>query len=150
MSHEPDRGRLRALTTYLLSSVVLHLIWEVLQLPLYTIWRTGTPREIAFAIAHCTVGDVMIAALTLSAAILIVGRRSWPTDNYAAVAVCAIAFGICYTAFSEWLNLSRNNWAYSEFMPVIPGLGVGLSPLLQWLIVPAIAAWCAVPKTRHE
>src|SRR5215467_10683065 len=31
-----------------------HFFWEVAQLPLYTLWRTGTPREIAFALFHCT------------------------------------------------------------------------------------------------
>ena len=143
ISNRTNCYRRVALTRYLLASAVLHLIWEVVQLPLYTIWRTGTPREIWFAIAHCTVGDVMIAALSLIAAIVIAGRRRWPTENYAAVAACAIAFGIGYTAFSEWLNLSRGNWAYTELMPVIPGPGVGLSPLMQWLIVPGLAFWWA-------
>ena len=137
-----------ALTRYLLASVVLHLVWEVVQLPLYTIWRTGTPREIAFAIAHCTVGDVMIAALSLGAAIVIAGRRTWPTKNYAAVAACAIVLGVSYTAFSEWLNLSRSNWAYTELMPVIQG--VGLSPLLQWVIVPGLAFLCVHSKTTSS
>ena len=40
---------------------VLNLVWEVTQLPLYTIFSWGTPREIVFALAHCTVGDVLIA-----------------------------------------------------------------------------------------
>ena len=139
ISNRPDCDWRVALTRYLLASATLHLIWEVVQLPLYTIWRTGTAREVWFAIAHCTAGDVMIAALTLIAAIVLVGRRKWPTGNYTVVAACAIAFGIGYTAFSEWLNLSRSNWAYSELMPIIPVLGVGLSPLLQWLVVPALA-----------
>ena len=43
-------GWLRALRIYLSTAATLHLAWEVLQLPLYTIWRTGDLREIAFAI----------------------------------------------------------------------------------------------------
>jgi hypothetical protein len=33
------------------------------------------------------------------------------------------------------------SWAYSDWMPVIPiaGLSIGLSPLLQWIVVPAAA-----------
>jgi hypothetical protein len=135
-ANRPDCGWLVALNRYLLASIVLHLTWEVIQLPLYTLWRTGAARDIAFAIAHCTAGDVLIAELTLIAAIAFVGRPKWPVENFAPVAAWAIVFGISYTVFSEWVNLSRGNWAYSELMPVIPGLGVGLSPLMQWLIVP--------------
>jgi hypothetical protein len=46
--------------------------------------------------------------------------------------------GLVYTVFSEWLNVSvRGSWAYASAMPVVPILGTGLSPVLQWLVVPA-------------
>ncbi len=46
--------------------------------------------------------------------------------------------GVVYTAFSEWLNLVvRQSWAYSPLMPVIGG--IGLTPLLQWLVIPPLA-----------
>ena len=35
-------------------------------------------------------------------------------------------------------------------MPVIPPLGTGLSPLLQWLIVPGIGLLYAGRKSRPE
>jgi hypothetical protein len=42
--------------------------------------------------------------------------------------------------FSEWLNAQlRQNWSYTEAMPVLLPLGTGLTPFLQWLIVPGIA-----------
>src|SRR5205807_9351338 len=53
-----------------------------------------------------------------------------------------LILGVAYTAFSEWLNIVvRQSWAYSERMPLIPlfGFRIGLSPLLQWIIVPATA-----------
>jgi hypothetical protein len=39
---------LQALRAYLASSLSLHLVWEVAQLPLYTIWTTGTFRKKLF------------------------------------------------------------------------------------------------------
>jgi hypothetical protein len=52
----------------------------------------------------------------------------------------AILLGLCYTVFSEWLNTQvRQSWSYTEAMPLVPPLGTGLAPLLQWLIVPGIA-----------
>ena len=41
---------------YLTPAGAGHLLWEAAQLPLYTIWWTGTRREIRFAVIHCT-GD---------------------------------------------------------------------------------------------
>ena len=52
----------------------------------------------------------------------------------------AIVLGIAYTNLSEWLNVQiLRRWSYTAAMPVLPLVGTGLTPLLQWLIVPGIA-----------
>src|SRR3546814_8883510 len=43
---------LSVLRRYLAVIAVGNLAWEFAQLPLYTIWHGGTPREIAFAALH--------------------------------------------------------------------------------------------------
>ncbi len=131
---------LGALRVYLGTTAAAHLIWEVVQLPLYTIWRTGTPRGIAFAVFHCTAGDLIIATLSLVAALVCFGGSAWPRGRFIPVVAATLVIGIGYTFYSEWLNTTvRKTWAYSELMPTLPILGTGLSPLLQWLIVPMIA-----------
>ena len=50
-----------ALRVYLLTIAGGNLVWEFLQLPLYTIWQTGDWGDVAFAALHCTGGDVLIA-----------------------------------------------------------------------------------------
>ena len=47
------------------------LAWEVLHLPLYSIWTAGTLREQAFAAGHRTLGDLVIAACALTLALLL-------------------------------------------------------------------------------
>jgi hypothetical protein len=48
--------------------------------------------------------------------------------------------GVGYTIFSEWLNIVvREAWAYRDIMPVIPIIDAGLTPFLQWLVVPTAA-----------
>ena len=133
---------LRGLRAYLGAVAGGNLVWEVLQLPLYTIWQTGTAREQAFAVVHCTLGDLVIALSTLVLGLVLVGDDSWPRRRFWPVAILTIVLGVGYTAFSEWLNVVvRAAWAYSELMPVISAVGVtiGLSPLLQWIAVPAAA-----------
>jgi hypothetical protein len=127
---------------------LLNLIWEVAQIPFYTIWRDGTWGGIVFATAHCTVGDVLISVFSAIGALLLMGMR-WPRDARASLIFIGFFIGIslCYTIFSEWLNVMvRKNWTYSPMMPVIPPLGTGLLPILQWIMLPIIASWLTLRK----
>jgi len=131
----------RTTRNYLSASLIGHLSWEILQLPLYTIWHTGGLGEQAFAVMHCTAGDVLIAAFTLGLAWLTLGYPGWPTRHFKRVATGATALGVGYTVLSEWLNTSVHyNWAYSDLMPIISlrGIEIGISPVLQWTLVPPI------------
>ena len=146
-SPSPDAPRpdwLAALRSYLAMIAVANLAWEMAQLPLYTIWRTGTAGEKVFAVVHCTAGDLLIALASLTLALVSAGDRDWPVRRFRAVAAATLVIGVSYTAFSEWLNIVvRKSWAYSDLMPVIDvfGIRVGVSPLLQWIAIPALAFW---------
>lgn len=79
-------------------------------------------------------------------AVLLVGNGHWPIKRFWPVAAATLVLGLTYTAFSEWLNIVRRAaWAYSDLMPVISitHFEVGLSPLLQWVVVPLSAFWWA-------
>jgi hypothetical protein len=125
-----------------------HLFWEAAQLPLYTLWRTGTPREIGFALFHCTGDDVLITTATFAAAVALARHFLWPPFGWRMV-FTAILLGAGYTIFSEWLNVEiRRSWSYTATMPVLPILGTGLTPLLQWLVVPGLTL--AVTGCRYR
>lgn len=128
---------LQALRTYFAVVAVGNLTWEALHLPLYALWTTGSRSEQAFAVAHCTGGDLLIALSSLMLSLLVAGDRGWPHRSFTPVAVLAVALGVAYTGFSEWLNVFvRRSWAYSGWMPVVAiAGGIGLSPLLQWLVI---------------
>ena len=136
-----------ALRRYLAASVVLHLVWEVVQLPLYTLWSAGTVRQQVFAVIHCTVGDAMIAGLSLLAAFAVVGRPGWPISGARQVWLFTLLLGAAYTVYSEWLNVNvRGSWAYSKLMPTMPIIGTGLGPLLQWIAVPTMVQWFTIAR----
>ncbi|SMF22477.1 hypothetical protein SAMN06265365_104107 [Tistlia consotensis] len=136
---------LAALRRYLAALLLLNLLWETAQMPLYTVWYSGTPGEIAFDVLHCSLGDLLIATACLVLALGLVGSAGWPARRFGVVLAAATAAGVGYTVYSEWLNVSlRGSWAYAEAMPLLPPLGTGLAPLLQWLLVPPLAlAWAA-------
>ncbi len=131
---------LAALRGYLATTAMLNLAWETAQLPLYTIWNEGTTGSNAFGVLHCTAGDILIALSALAGALIVAGDPAWPERRAGQVAALTLLGGLAYTVFSEWLNVEvRGSWAYSNLMPVLPPFGTGLAPLLQWLVVPAIA-----------
>ena len=124
---------------YIGIAAIGHFLWEAAQLPLYTLWSAGTPHEIAVALFHCTGGDILITTAILAAAAALARPLHWPLFGWR-MALTAIVLGAAYTIFSEWLNVHiRRSWSYTAAMPVVPGLGIGLAPLLQWLVVPSLA-----------
>lgn len=125
------------LRTYMVLITVANLIWEIGQLPFYTIWREGSLREISIAVVHCTGGDVIIALIALASAIALFGDQDWPHAKFARVLVFTTIFGALYAVFSEWLNvINRKSWSYSDEMMTLPWIGTGLAPFAQWLILP--------------
>ncbi len=140
---------LSALRTYAVLTVIGHLFWEIGHVPLYTIWAEGSWGEIAFAVIHCTGGDLLIAMSALLLALFLFGAGQWPGERATLVLAATIVFGVGYTIFSEWLNITvREAWAYREIMPVIPIVDAGLTPILQWLVIPALAYFGALRPRR--
>lgn len=134
---------------YLLVSAIANLAWETAQMPLYTLWRSGTRRDVASAILHCTAGDVLIAATAMLLALALLGSPDWPAKSRWRVGVCTVLFGVAYTIYSEYLNtVVRSAWTYTEAMPVLPVVGIGLAPLVQWVAVPVVALLVACRPRR--
>lgn len=146
-----DAGWLHGLRRYLAVIAVGDLTWEAAHLPLYTVWTDGTTRDNLVAVAHCTAGDLLIALCSWAFAIIVAGRSGWPAEASGRVAMLTFAAGLTYTGYSEWLNaIVKRSWTYSELMPVIPGLGLGWSPMVQWIVIPTLALWFATRGERRQ
>lgn len=127
--------RTQPLAVWLAAAAGFNLLWEVAQLPLYTLWHDPSLMAIAQAVLHCTAGDVLIATGAFLAGALATSCRQWPAQRPWAGGTVAVTFGVAFTVWSEWRAVYQiGKWAYSEHMPLI--FGIGLTPLLQWLIVP--------------
>ena len=135
---EPGLGR------FLAVMAAANLGWEVLQLPLYTVWSTASPPMIAWAVIHCTAGDMLIGA-----AAFVIGRRLTRGLPRTAFVAALVTLGVANTVFSEWLNVPvRGSRAYAPAMPVMPPFGTGLPPLLQWLVLPPAVFFLAGAFTK--
>ena len=119
----------------------LNLAWEAAHLPLYTVWREASAGYLVFTVVHCTLGDLAIGVVALVLALVLTRSPALAGWSWGPIIVLTVIIGSGYTVFSEWMNVTRNNWTYSDLMPVIElfGFQVGLSPLSQWLLLPALA-----------
>ncbi len=56
--------------------------------------------------------------------------------------VAFLAIGLVITIVFEILATGPlNRWEYGELMPSIPVIGVGASPVAQWVILPLLQLW---------
>jgi hypothetical protein len=89
----------------------------------------------------------MIAGLSLLISLAWIGKTEWTGSSLRSVWRFLLILGVGYTLYSEWINVSvKGSWAYAPFMPTLPVIGTGLSPLLQWIIVPTLVLRISVGR----
>ncbi len=119
-------------------SFLLNFAWEVLQTPFF-IDISDKITTIIWYRFHCTLGDVVISLGCFWLVALISKSRTWLLNPTKGKLLMFIGFGVSYTIFSEIKNVSLYKlWDYSDLMPVIPFIDVGIVPLIQWIIIPLL------------
>ncbi len=117
---------------------LLNFVWEVLQTPFF-IDITFEINTIVWYRLHCTFGDVFITLGSFWLVALLFKNRLWVLNPGKLNRLMFILFGVCYTIFSEIINVSiKDLWGYSDLMPLIPFIGVGIVPLAQWIVIPPL------------
>lgn len=112
---------LKTLFLIFITSFFLNLVWENLHVFLYAHYKGGIITE--SILLHATFMDAIFIT-TVSVFFLIVPflqKRLW----------IAVLFWVLLAVGIELWALETNRWAYNSFMPVLPFLGVGLTPTIQ-------------------
>lgn len=124
-------------STVFVVAVLINLMWELCQRPLY-VGMADTPGSFF----HCFVaslGDGVLTLLIYGVTWLVFGRG----DALGSVGAFRWAF-ILLTGFVvglavEWIGLRvLHRWAYTTAMPLIDGLGLGWVPVLQMMLIPPV------------
>jgi hypothetical protein len=119
-------------------------LWEALQSPLYAD-RGGSVSHLVLSRLHCALGDVLILLACFWIVALFWRGRGWITAGRLAPRLLFVVLGLAYTAASELLQTRLFlSWAYAPEMPRI--FGVGLAPILQWLVVPGALLFTLGPR----
>ena len=117
---------------------LLNLVWELVQMPLYDA-TSFTVNHIAFC-ALGAVADAIMFVLLYFGFSAIVKNVFWIQHPKWYHVVLVILIGGTGAILSEIRHLSLGSWAYSDVMPIIPVVNVGLSPVLQFMILPMVIA----------
>jgi hypothetical protein len=126
---------------------VMNLAWEIAHVRLYTIWMEADGSAIAWAVLHCSLGDVVIALALFALAGMALRHADWPASHPWTGGTIFVFGALAFTIWSEWHNVYRaGNWGYTASMPAI--FGIGLSPILQWLILPPLIVGAYRTATR--
>lgn len=118
----------------------LHFIWENIQCRMFFVHGTYETGVLAMAVASA--GDVLLTWVIYSVVALVFrewrwARHGWGRTQATVVLVAALIVGEGIESHA----LKTGRWAYNEHMPIVPGIGVGLVPLLQLvLLTPSIIA----------
>lgn len=123
-------------------SFLLHFVWEFWQAPTYTGMIELNHWDGIKLCTSATFGDVGFAMTAFWLTSLLAKNRLWFLKPSTSQMLLFIGVGIALTVGFEYYytNISLR-WTYSELMPLIPPFGTGLSPLLQWLIIPVLVLW---------
>lgn len=124
-----------------LFALLLNFPWEFIQVPLFEGMATAPHWQAVRGCARAALGDVVIALIAYWAVAVPCADRDWIANPRAPQVLAFLAVGMLVTAVIEWLavrGLWTATWAYTTAMPVLPGLGIGLAPLLQWLVLPIL------------
>lgn len=116
---------------------LLNLIWEIVQMPLY---KNGSYNlsEITFC-TLASVADALMVVLIYLGIALIYKSPFWIEDIKWQQLLLVILIGGVGAVLAEMRHLSSGSWAYSPSMPIVPLANVGLSPLLQFMILPLLS-----------
>ena len=143
-------GILARIVVWSALAFALNLAWEIAHAPLYTLWAQADGPQIAWSVFHCSLGDVLIALAVFAVAGMALRCADWPVSRPWAGGAIVVIGAMAFTAWSEWNNVYRTGaWNYAPEMPTV--YGIGLSPLLQWLVIPpviVVAYRALLVKTR--
>lgn len=126
-----------------LLAFLLNFVWEMMQVPFYVSMPEMPHWEGVLFCARATLGDVAIAVVSYWVVAALAGSgRAWILSPVRRDVAGFVVTGVAITAVLE-VVFTRvwHRWSYSEMMPVVPALEVGLVPVLQWIVLPPLIVW---------
>jgi hypothetical protein len=139
-------------TNLFLFGFLLSFPWEMLQAPLYAGLAEAPHWSATLHCLAATLGDCLLFIITFAVMAEINRSRHWIRTATFSQILWFTAIGLTTTMVIEAAGLRGIgwNWRYSSLMPRVPILGTGLSPVLQWIILPPLVIWLVRRQLRSS
>lgn len=153
---KPSRGpweRMKAILNnpvlnFIFFSYVLNATWEWTQSPFF-VDTTSSLNLIVWYRIHCSLGDTIVLLVSFSLLSLYRKGLGWICHPKMRDYFVLCLLGVSYTFFSEYVNVYiKHSWSYSEYMPLMPLIPVGIIPLVQWVILPPVIVFITKRQIR--
>ena len=131
MNHAAQLLRVLALVS--LFAFPLHGVWEYLHVGLYSgyeQWTHGTP-----VVLLATIGDVLYTYAAFGLVSALKRRVDWIYTIRGSEYLLLAGLGFVMALCIEYRGVVLSRWSYLPAMPIIPILGVGLSPVLEMTVL---------------
>jgi len=117
-------------------SFILNFVWEMVQMPLYENFSFSGTTTIFCLLA--SLGDAVMILIIYFIGSALFKSYSWFFRlNLKTIIYIAIA-GLVLSVSGELIALNLNLWNYSSLMPRLFFTSIGLSPVLQMVILPIL------------
>lgn len=117
--------------------LTLNYAWELSHSRLFTNYEKASRIHHALACLQHAFTDLLIGSGAYFVIALAFGSPCWASEpHWRWAAIAWLGLGLMVTVGIEVWATSIGRWEYTEAMPTV--FGIGLTPLLQWLIVPTV------------
>ncbi len=126
-------------------ALLLNYPWELMQVPFYEGMAAAAHWEAVKVCTWATLGDGIIMLIGYWGAAIFARDRLWLLKPRPMPLIVFLAIGLTITLLVERLATVSDHptwgWRYAETMPIVPGLEIGLTPFLQWIVLPLLLVW---------
>lgn len=125
-------------------ALLFSLPWEFGQMWLYAGSAQLSHLQGIRICMAATVGDAAIVLAAFGVIALSARSSAWVRAPTFRQVAGFVAIGLVVTIAIEIIATRSNgvfSWRYTSTMPLTPVFGVGLVPLLMWLVVPLVVLW---------
>ena len=116
-----------------LTAFVLHLIWENAQAPLFAGYSSFGQHFLICSLS--TIGDVVFTAIVYLGIAMLKNDFGWIVRLRKNDVFVLVVVGFFFALGIEWRALLFGRWGYADTMPIIPYFQVGLTPILQMILL---------------
>lgn len=135
------RSRILLLHAYILFfAYLLNLFWEVAHAPLFE-WSITIPLYV-LDVLLTALGDAIVILIMYWIMVGINRNLRWIFDPSKRDYIVILGLGLIFGVLNEIISVHYlEKWEYNSLMPMIPLLDVGLSPVVQMLVLPLLTLW---------